>query len=69
MIKIHNEDECSICGNYVEYKKGYKPVIRYVFETILLTQCIPCNRLLKKIEKLKEELLNCEFELFCKKTE
>lgn len=66
MVKIHDTNECSICGDYVQYKIGYRPFVRYVFETVILTHCNECKALLKKIEKIKADLLNYEFELFCK---
>lgn len=66
MVKIHDTNECSICGDYLVYKIGYKPVVRYVFETIILTHCKDCKALLKKIDKIKADLLNSEFELFCR---
>lgn len=63
-----NPNKCSICG------KDFKPkTVRIVGdneleEVKIITTHKKCEKLKKKIEKLKTDLLNCEFELFCLKS-
>jgi hypothetical protein len=66
-IRIGKENECSICGCYYKYDKGFKPLGENLYEMRILTEHPSCSRLIKKIEKLKSEILDCEFELFCKR--
>jgi hypothetical protein len=66
-IKIHNENECGICGNYYKYDWGFKPLDNGLYEARVLTEHPRCRQLKNRLEKLKREVLDCEFELFCKK--
>jgi hypothetical protein len=66
-IKIGKENECSVCGCYYKYDKGFKPLGENLYEMRILTEHPSCSRIVKKIEKLKSEILDCEFELFCKR--
>jgi hypothetical protein len=70
-IKIHGENECTICGGYYKYQKpkwhftGTTP--KGLWEVWIKTAHPKCQSLKNKLERLKTEVLDCEFELFCKK--
>jgi hypothetical protein len=66
-IKIGKENECSICGEYYKYNKGLRHLEENLYEIRILTEHPSCTRLVKKLEKLKSEVVDCEFELFCKR--
>jgi len=66
-ISIGKTNECSICGGYYKYDKGYRPLDDNVYEVRILTEHPACSRINRKLEKAKAEVLDCEFELFCKK--
>jgi hypothetical protein len=66
-IKIGKENECSICGGYYKYNKGFKHLEENLYEIRILTEHPSCIKIIKKLEKLKSEVIECEFELFCKK--
>lgn len=64
-----NPNKCSICGKEFKPKTIRKIVGDYELEEVeIITTHKKCEKLKKKIEKLKTDLLNCEFELFCLKS-
>ena len=72
-IKIDpNENICSVCGRQYKHMKHFylengmmmKGGIKCVE---FITAHAGCRSLVEKIKKLKEELLELEFKLYCKK--
>jgi hypothetical protein len=72
-IKIDpNDNVCSVCGKPFKHYKYYvcenggmlKSEIKSV---VFRTSHAGCNSLVEKIKKLKDELLDLEFKLFCKR--
>ena len=71
-MKIHGEDECTVCGCKFQYDKGFKPVYDddidgLMYEVRIITEHPRCRQILKKIEEGRAAILDAEFELFCKK--
>ena len=69
-IIICGENECSICGKPFKYsfpRWRFLDTPEGLYEVKFKTEHPACNMLLKKIERLKNEILNLEFELFRKK--
>jgi len=69
-IIICGENECSICGKEFKYRFPrwrFPETPEGLYEVKFKTEHPACNMLLKKIERLKIEILNLEFELFRKK--
>jgi len=60
-----NEDKCFLCGKDFKQKKYYHKGLIEVKEVELITHCLPCRKLLKEYELLKQKLVNLEFDIFC----
>lgn len=71
-IKIHNEfygnNLCFVCNKpYKHFISNKKKAVDELYETDIKI-CHPvCNRLIQKQNKLKNDLLNIEWLIFCKK--
>jgi len=64
-----DNNKCHICGKGFNHTSKKYIKCGYDLETIVtITTHKKCEKLKRKIDKLKIELNNCEFELFCLKT-
>jgi len=62
-------DKCSICFNNCTTKKVLKKSSDYELQEVeIVTNHKKCEKINKKIKKLQNDLLNCEFQLFCLRT-
>jgi hypothetical protein len=72
-IKIDpNDNVCSVCGKPFKHYKYYVcengGMMKNELKSVeFRTSHAGCNSLVEKIKKLKEELLDLEFKLFCKR--
>jgi hypothetical protein len=66
-IRIGKSNECSICGKYYKYDWGFRPLDHGLFEARVLTEHPKCRIIRKKIDKMREELTELEYRLFCLK--
>ena len=58
---------CIKCNQLIGVSKIIKlPCDDLPSEMLIITTCITCKMLLKRMKKLQEELLNLEYELFSK---
>jgi len=63
------DDKCSICFNNCTTKKVLKKSSDYELQEVeIVTNHKKCEKLNKKMKKLQNDLLNCEFQLFCLRT-
>ena len=63
-------DECSICGNSIKVKKSLvinKRTPKGLTEVKFSVNHPKCDQLSDRMKEVKKELLNLEFELFCKR--
>ena len=65
MEKELNEDKCFLCGKDFKHKKYYKKGLKEVKEVELITHCLPCRKLLREYELLREQIVNLEYSIFC----
>lgn len=67
-IKIDpNDNICSVCGTPYPHRKVFSFKVDGLKEVEFITAHAGCRSLVDKIKKLKEELLELEFKLYCKK--
>ena len=69
-IIICGENECSICGKEFKYsfpRWRFPETPEGLYEVRMKTEHPACISLVRKIERLKCEILDLEFELFRKK--
>ena len=70
-ITIGRSNECAICGCEFKYKKininyaGKTP--EGLYEVVMKTEHPRCKQIKTRMEKAQKEILDCEFELFCKR--
>ena len=63
---VFYNDKCSICFNNFKTKFVIKKSTDYELQEVeIVTNHKKCEKLHKKMKKLQNDLLNCEFELFC----
>jgi hypothetical protein len=70
MIKIHGENECAICGgefNYTKTRFRDWNMPEGLYEVRFRVEHPSCRYLMNKLLKARNEMLDLEFELFCKK--
>lgn len=58
---------CIICGKDFKHRKIYLKTLEHpdLYECKMTLSHKRCENLIKKREKLKEQMLNIEYELFC----
>ena len=57
---------CTICScSFIHKKSLYRPHYSELFEVILTTTHPKCKKILNKCHKLKQELLEAEYNLYC----
>lgn len=62
-------NKCSICFNNCTIKNVLKKSTDNELQEVeILTNHKKCEKLHKKMKKLQNDLLNCEFQLFCLRT-
>ena len=70
MMRIGNTDECTLCGTPFKFRKifinGYEDEERKVKEMTLITAHAGCRSLLKRKKQLEQQLLDIEYEIYCK---
>jgi hypothetical protein len=69
-ISIKNTNECVVCGAEYKYRRLYwrdADTPDGLYEVKLRNSHLKCSNILEKMQKLKTELVDLEFELFCKK--
>ena len=67
-IKIDpNENICTVCGTPYTHRKVFSFKVDGIKCVEFITAHAGCRSLVDKIKKLKDELLDLEFKLFCKK--
>jgi hypothetical protein len=70
-IVIGKTDECVICGCYFKYRKmninyaGTTP--EGLYEVVMRTEHPRCRQIKNKMDKAQQDILDAEFELFCKR--
>ena len=72
MMRIGNTDECTLCGTPFKFRKifqhGWEDEERKVKEMTLITAHAGCRSLLKRKKQLEQQLLDLEYEIYCKST-
>jgi len=66
---IGETDKCTICNKDFKYtftKWRFPETPEGLYEVKMKTEHLACRSLVRKIDKLKDEILNLEFELFRK---
>lgn len=67
-IIIHDEDNvCTTCGKQYTHRRRHYYDENNMKCVELITTHPGCRSLLNKIRKLKDEMIDLEFELFCRK--
>ena len=69
-IQILGENQCVICGKEFIYRKQQYKDYRSkhdLWEVLMKVEHSECVSLKKKIDRLKKELFECEYELLCKR--
>ena len=66
---VFYDDKCSICFKKFKTKTILKKSTDFELQEVeIVTNHKKCDKLIKKMKKLQNDLLNCEFELFCSRT-
>ena len=66
---VFYNDKCSICFKNFKTKTILKKSTDYELQEVeIVNNHKKCDKLINKMKKLQNDLLNCEFELFCSRT-
>lgn len=63
-----SDNICTVCGTPYPYRKVFSFKVDGLKNVEFVTAHAGCRSLVNKIKKLKDELLNLEFKLYCKRT-
>jgi hypothetical protein len=69
-IQIIQDDECRVCGKEFKFRRRYyasEKTPEGLYDVIISTNHLKCDKLQKQLEQAKAKLLDLEFELFCKR--